>query len=388
MLVSGVVLGQPMGGVSRHNRELLPRVARRLAELDGELVVLEGREPISFDLPAEVERLPSSVPAGPPLVRATLEGRFLRRVLAEARQAGRPFDILHTAHFPVPKRLAVRSVVTVHDLRSLQLEHTPMSRRLLARGIIGGALERSAGVITVSETVRSDLLERFALEPERVSVVPNAADHFTPLPRAAGPAAPLLHVGHIERRKNLELVLRALAIDSGLPELTLAGAPKAGEDERLRRLAAEFGVEGRLRFLGAFDDSQLPALYAGAACVVMPSRLEGFGIPVLEAQRAGVPLAVARAGALSEVAGEEVPSFDVDDAAQCAAAIRAALSQPESTRRAAAARADARSWSASAELWVAAWQRARRYVPAPSPPRSAGPRIPLPGLGRRRGPSP
>ena len=59
VLVSGVVLGQPMGGVRRHNAELLPRAAALLSEAGGELVVMEGREPVAFELPPEVRRLQS-----------------------------------------------------------------------------------------------------------------------------------------------------------------------------------------------------------------------------------------------------------------------------------------------------------------------------------------
>ena len=89
VLLSGVVLGQPMGGVRRHNAELLPRVASRLAEAGGGLAVMEGRTPIPFELPETVERLAAPVPARPALVRATLEGHWLRRLVEEARRAPR-----------------------------------------------------------------------------------------------------------------------------------------------------------------------------------------------------------------------------------------------------------------------------------------------------------
>jgi glycosyltransferase involved in cell wall biosynthesis len=358
VLLSAVVLSQPMGGVRRHNQELLPRVAELLRSAGGSLTLMEGSQPIAFAVPDHVERLPSSVPAHPALVRATLEGSALRKHLAAAEAAGRRFDLLHTAHLPMPRHLPVRASLTLHDLRSLELAHTPMSRRLLARKVIGSAVETAACVLTVSETVRAQLLERFRVDPARVTVVPNAADHFTPLPRARGPEAPLLHVGHVEPRKNLELLVRALAHDRELPPLLLAGAAKRGEDERLRALASQLGVGERLRFLGAFDERELPTLYSTCACVVLPSRLEGFGIPALEAQRAGAPLAIARAGALPEVAGEDVPSFDPGDPVECAHAIRTALAAPPDELGRHAVRADRFRWDASAQLWLEAWIRA------------------------------
>jgi glycosyltransferase involved in cell wall biosynthesis len=355
VLVSGVLLGQPAGGVRRHNAELLARVAPLLAEGGGRLAVMEGTQPVAFPLPPSIERIQSSVPPSPVLVRATLEGRWLRKVLGATAA---PFDLVHLAHFPVPRHLPVPYSLTVHDLRDLQLAHTPMSRRLMADRVIGKAVEQAACVITVSETVRSDLLERFQLDPERVQVVPNAADHLPVLAREPGPDAPILHVGHVERRKNLELLLRALAEDRDLPPLLLAGAPKAEEDERLLALARELGVAERITFAGHVDEDQLPGLYARAACVALPSLIEGFGIPALEAQRAGVPLCVSLTGALREIAGPSTPAFAPDDPTDCVRALRAALATSDEALHAARERAQGFRWDDSATRLLEAWERA------------------------------
>jgi glycosyltransferase involved in cell wall biosynthesis len=349
-----------MGGVRRHNAQLFPRAAARLEAQGGSRALLVGRAPRPFAMPPAVELYATSVPAQPALARATLEGRALRRALTQATSSGRGIDLVHTGHLPVPRGLPCAYTLTVHDLRALELTHTPMSRRLMARKIIGLAVERAAGVICVSEHVRGQLLERFRLDPERVCVVPNAGDHFTVLPRAIDERAPLLHVGHLERRKNLELLLRALALDPTLPRLCLAGESKQGEAERLRALAVELGVAERVEFLGAFDEAQLAPLYARAACVVLPSHLEGFGIAALEAQRALVPLAVSRTSALLEVAGPDTPQFSPADPAECAAAIRAAMALAPSDLRDAAERSERFRWQASAELLVQAWIRAAK----------------------------
>ncbi|MEO6710820.1 MAG: glycosyltransferase family 1 protein [Planctomycetota bacterium] len=358
VLVSAVVLSQPMGGVRRHNAHLLPLAASLLLERGGSLAVLEGREKIAFALPDSVERIASSVPAHPVLVRATLEGRALRAALDAAREAKHPFDLVHTGHLPVPRALKTPYSVTIHDLRALELEHTPMSRRLIARKLIGNAVDGAAAVITVSEQVREQVLARFPRNAGKIHVVPNAADHFEPLPRRLLDDAPLLHVGHVERRKNLELLLRAIALDPGLPRLRLAGESKLGEEQRLRDLAAELGVADRVEFIGGFEDGLLAELYASAAAVVIPSQLEGFGIPVLEAQRARVPVAISRAGALLEIAGPDTPSFAPDDPAECAHAIRAALATPARELDAAALRSQRFTWKDSAARLVAAWETA------------------------------
>ena len=330
VLVDGVVLSQPMGGVRRHNEQLLPRAARLLEETGGSLSVLEGRDGLPFELPASVRRITSGVPAGPPLRRALPERRAIEQAVSRAEQ---PYGLLHTAHFPVP-RLPLPFTVTVHDLRALELEHTPMSRRLLARSVIGGALRRAAGVLTVSKRVTEQLRESFQLGPEVLHIVPNAADHLPLLPRDVGPGAPLLHVGHLEPRKNLGLLLEALALKPNLPRLVLAGAAKGHELERLRERARELGVEGRVEFPGPVPEEELPRLYSTAAALALPSLLEGFGIPLAEALRAGVPVACSQAGALPGVLeqlgarpGVDAELFDPGDASACATALERAVSR-------------------------------------------------------------
>ncbi len=462
VLVSGVVLDQPMSGVRRHNQELLPRVARILAERGGELAVLAPRAGLSCEL-AGVRVLPSNVPSGPPLARVVAESRALAAELERARAEGRPFDVVHTAHLPAPRLPpGVARTLTVHDLRALELpargappprrppprrpdarveraadaggepsgpdssarssgdgaapadETGPangpvpaseapagdagferarpkgfaafesllgmaglaglaavppalrfpfaagLARRLVAPGMIARALSDARAVVTVSETVRASLLERFALPAGRAFVVPNAADHLDVLPRRQRPDAPILHVGHVEPRKNLELLVRALALDPGLPPLWLAGRDARGERARLERLARELGVEERVRFLGPVDDARLPELYAEAACVALPSLLEGFGIPALEAMRARAPLAVSTAGALVEVTGGLVPRFAPDDARACVRALREALAAPPAALERAAARAADFTWDRSAHLLAEVFARAAR----------------------------
>jgi glycosyltransferase involved in cell wall biosynthesis len=353
VLVAGAVLSQGPGGARRHNQELLPRAAQRLAEAGGALAVLAGREGVSFELPPPIEVLASEVPSGPPIARAAREGRALRQALSAARAAGRAFQLVHTAHLPAPRALDAPLSLTLHDLRALVLEHTPFSRRFVARSVIGAAVTRARAVVTVSETVARTLREHF--RPRRLFVVPNAGTHLAVRAREPAPGARLLHVGHLEPRKNLELLLRALATDPALPALDLVGAAKAGEDERLCARAQALGIGARVRFLGPCADDELAGLYARAAAVVIPSRLEGFGIGVLEAQRARVPLAIARAGALVEVAGAGVPSFSPDDERECAQAIRAALASSAEALETHARAAERYSWDESARALVEAW---------------------------------
>jgi len=353
VLVSGVVLGQPHGGVRRHNAELLPRVARLLAANGGSIAVLEGRERITFDLPPEIERIVTNVPAGPPIVRAASEGSALRAAIAAARESGRPFDLVHTAHFPVPHALGVPFTLTIHDLRALTLEGASMSRRILAGPVIGGSARRAARVFTVSEYTAREIATR--LQVENAKVIGNGGDHFVPLPRAWTREATLVAIGHLEPRKNLDVVIAALARDSALPDLELHGAAKSGEIARLQSFARDLGVDARVHVRGPFEDADLPRILAECAAVVLPSRLEGFGIGAIEAHLAHAPLAIADAGALPEIAAPGTPRFRPDDVDACIVAIRRALAASRDELERAAEHARRFTWDRAARAWADAW---------------------------------
>jgi glycosyltransferase involved in cell wall biosynthesis len=354
VLLSGIALAQPMGGVVRHNQELLPRLARLLDARGGSLAVLEGAQPISFELPPEVERIRSRVPAQPVWARAAAEGRALGAALSLAAERGEPFDLVHTAHLPAPRHLDVPLTLTLHDLKSLGAPGEPLARRLFGPRVVATAVRRAALVIAVSEVLKGELVQRFELDPARVRVVPNAGDHLAPRPRTGGQS--LLYVGHVEPRKNLDVVLRALALDLELPDLEIAGAERGHEGQRLRSLARELGVDARVRFLGEQDDQALARLYARARAVVLPSRRESFGIPILEAQLARAPLAISDLPALAEIAGPDVPRFAPLDPASCARALRAALATPEHALDDHARRAARFTWDRSAALWLQAFE--------------------------------
>jgi glycosyltransferase involved in cell wall biosynthesis len=345
VLVLGSVLGQPQGGVRRHNAELLPRAALRLAAAGGRLGVLGRCATLPFALPAPIECREAALLARPPAARALSEALAVRRVL----RSDPDWDLVHTAHLPVPP-LPLPYTLTLHDLRHLQ--QGARARRWLARRVIGTAVHGARRVIAVSAALREQLALEFGLARERIRVVPNAADHLPLLPRAPLPGAPILCVAHLEPRKNQALLLQALRDDPGLPELWLVGAAKGRERERLERLAREFGVAARVRFRGTPPDAELAEMYARCGCVVLPSTLEGYGLPVAEALRAGAPVAIARIPALLEVAAGAAESFDPHSAAECAAALRSALS-----RRVVCA-APRAGWDDSARLLCAAWAEA------------------------------
>ncbi|HXV93625.1 MAG TPA: glycosyltransferase family 1 protein, partial [Pseudonocardia sp.] len=95
----------------------------------------------------------------------------------------------------------------------------------------------------------------------------------------------------------------------------------------------ELGLGGAVRMLGEVPDADLPALYSGARCLVLPSRAEGFGLPPLEAMACGCPVVVSSAGALPEVVGPAGLVVPPDDVAGLAAATGAVVDDPALRRR-------------------------------------------------------
>ncbi|MEM9378650.1 MAG: glycosyltransferase family 1 protein [Planctomycetota bacterium] len=353
VLVSGACLGQGVGGVRRHNEELLPRLDALLREGGGALAVLEGATPVAFPLPPSIERLPSDVPFQPVHRRALAESRALRAALAHAAARGRPFDLVHTAHLPSPRRLGVPFTITLHDLRSLDLEGAPLARRVLGRRALDRATRDARRVLCVSDVVRARVEEEFSHARGKTVRIGNGADHLSLVPRKPSDPPFLLHVGHVESRKNVEVLVRALAADPELPRLVLVGAPKGNALERLLSLAESLGVEQRIEARGVVGDDDLAALYSTAACCVFPSRLEGFGIGPAEALRAGCPVALSEIAAHREAAGGGPPGFDPEDPAAAARAIRAARAAP-------APEGPLHGWGACALRWRDALLRAAR----------------------------
>ena len=165
--------------------------------------------------------------------------------------------------------------------------------RLVFRRVVPRAARSARRVLTVSERTRADLVRLYGLPEAKVVVTPNGVDPaFTPGDGPPGTYA--LAVGAVQARKNQLAALEAAAA-AGLP-LVVAGPVK---DEALAATLRERGADLR----GYVRKTELAELYRGAACLVQPSRYEGFGLPVLEAMACGTPVVALDEPALREVAG-------------------------------------------------------------------------------------
>jgi glycosyltransferase involved in cell wall biosynthesis len=179
-------------------------------------------------------------------------------------------------------------------------------------------------------------------------VTPNGVDRlFSPEGTRAEGGPYALFVGTLQPRKDPLAALEALALVPGELRLVLVG-PDKGAGVDARRAAARLGLNGRVTFTGHVEKQELAELYRGAACLVFPSRYEGFGLPVVEAMASGTPVVAAASGSIPEVAGDAAVLVEPGNPAALAGGIERAVADRERLVRAGLARSKRYSWTETA----------------------------------------
>jgi glycosyltransferase involved in cell wall biosynthesis len=285
---------------------------------------------------AAVTRHPELVPDGVDVLHLPARSQEVRMAwtLPRLMRRLRP-ELAHFQH-AVPLRCPCPAVVTIHDL---SFEREPkllgLKDRLVFRTVVPRAARKAARLIAVSERTKADLVELYGVSPERITVAHHGIDPaFTPGGR---PDSYVLFVGSIQARKD-PLAAADAAAAAGL-RLVVAGPTR---DSELARELERRGADLR----GYLDRPALADLYRGAACLVLPSRYEGFGLPVLEAMACGTPVVAAPEPALREVAGDAALYAEP---AQLADALRQASRERDRLSAAGIERAKAFSWRKTAQ---------------------------------------
>jgi len=295
-----------------------------------------------------------------------------RRALALAWERGRGprprgADLVHAPTLLLPPRGPRPLVVTIHDAvpwthpETLTRRGVAFHRRMAARAAATADL-----VIVPTEAVRRELAGLLPLV-DRVRVVGHGVSaRLAPPADAAGRARRLrlptggylLSLATLEPRKGLDVVIAALA-ERGAPELPLlvAGAPGWGGVDPAAEAARMGLAPDRVRVLGRVSDADLAVLLDRATALVVPSRAEGFGLPLLEAMAAGTPVVTSDVPALVEVAGGAAVVVPTGDPVALAAALARLAEDPDRRGELAVAgrrRAAAFSWTGAARaLWSA-----------------------------------
>ena len=162
--------------------------------------------------------------------------------------------------------------------------------RFMFRTFVPRSARRADQVLAISERTKRDLIEHYGIPERKIVVTPLGVDP-TFRPNGTTPDGPpyALFVGGIQPRKDPLTAIEALALVDGDLRLVLVGDEKRGGDE-VRTAIERLGLERRVEFAGYVEHEGLASLYRGAACLVFPSRYEGFGLPVLEAMASGTPV--------------------------------------------------------------------------------------------------
>lgn len=200
---------------------------------------------------------------------------------------------------------ARRQLLTLHDLIQLR---TPGAGRWKFAAYYSGpvrhVVRRSGVVLTVSETSAKALREWVNDDAVQIVNAGNGcSDVFRPRADAVKNSDPyLLFVGNGRAHKNLDVILDALA---SARDVRLVAVVPEREVSELNVRATRRGVQARVRWVSGVDDERLAELYRDAAATVMPSTLEGFGLPALESIRCGVPVVYwAGCEAVAEIVGD------------------------------------------------------------------------------------
>jgi glycosyltransferase involved in cell wall biosynthesis len=251
--------------------------------------------------------------------------------------AARRLDVLHSLANLGPARTpGVASVVSLLDLIWMwppeQWGGTAQGQRSLRR-LVEHSVRHADGVFTISRAAATEIESELGVAAERIHVTPLGVRAPTVTPASATDVRAELELG--ERRvvlcvaqkqpyKNLHRLIRAVpALDRDVV-LVLPGFATEHEHE-LSALAQELGVADRVRLPAWLSESSLAGLYALSSAFVLPSLVEGFGLPVLEAMLRDVPVACSNSSSLPEVAGDAALLFDPEDQAQVTQAIRRLL---------------------------------------------------------------
>lgn len=358
-----IFLGERAGGAGSYARELPG--ALLAAEPDTEVHVF-----VSRDAPEALRNEPwarevrwTTVPIsmhGPPL---HVPAEYL---LLPSIAAARGLDVLHSPANTGPAITpGVASVVSVLDLiwwhRPEEWDANARVHRTMRRRV-RAALRRANCIFAISQAAADDLVRTLGVARERIVVTPLGAR----LPQMRAPALRanddaklrtrlrlrdervVLCVAQKRPYKNLHRLVRALPQLAPDVLLVLVGAPTPHE-QQLRGLAEELGVTERVRFQDWLSEAELEEAYRMCSAFVLPSLIEGFGLPVLEAMLRGVPVACSNTSSLPEVVGDAALLFDPENQEEVTAAIRRLLED-----RALAERLVARGRERAAEF---TWER-------------------------------
>jgi glycosyltransferase involved in cell wall biosynthesis len=367
--IDGRCLTDHYPGIGRYLFNLLRTLPRVAQDVEISVFTTAAEENSRFDLAALEALGVRLIPVSSPIrgARQQLELPSRMRELEAA--------VFHAPYFLSALKPGRPMVVGIYDTIAVSSpgDLPSLGARLAVKLGTRLAVSAAHSIITLSRAAQKDIVEAFGLPPEKVAVTPAApAPQLAPAgaeaidelrARLKLPDRYALHVGTNKPHKNLGKLMEAWSEVRGF-KLSQCGLVFAGAHDRagfnVREAAQRLGFDD-VRCLGAVAEADLPALYSGALFFVLPSLVEGFGFPVLEAMACGVAVACARGSSLPEVAGHAAAYFDPADSGSIAQTLARLLRNPGYRRMLAErglARAAQLSWERTARLTLDVYRRA------------------------------
>ena len=336
-------------GVGRYTLSLLAALTAHDDDLVATAFTFRGRDQLSSAVPPGVR-----VSARPAPARG-LQELWARTDWPPVELLAGRVDVFHATNFVLPPLRQARGVVTIHDLSYLRHPETVSSASARYRELVPRSLARASVVLTPSAATAAALQAEYDVRCP-VVVTPLGVDEqwakAAPLAdsvrdRLGLPSTYLLFVGTLEPRKDLPTLLAAHRMIPDAPALVLVGPRGWGE---------QLDVTGCIT-PGYLGDDVLPGVVAGAAALVLPSRDEGFGLPVIEALSAGTAVVASDLPVLREVGGDVTTYAEAGNPAAFAAALQQVLDDP-GDRTARRAHGAAYTWTRCADATRAAYSLA------------------------------
>jgi glycosyltransferase involved in cell wall biosynthesis len=291
-------------------------------------------------------------------------------------QAAKGCDLLHAPHYNAPLLHRGPLLVSILDIIHISDPSYRQSFKswLYARPMLNLAARKAEHIVTLSEYSKTQIVERLGVPPSKVTTIycgvngqfrcTDRKKTYAAVSSALGIQEPyFLYVGNLKPHKNVSILLRAferLRTRHDIPHRLLIIGDDARCKPALVEECARLGIEAATLFVPYVAPELLPNLYAGADLLVMPSRIEGFGLPVLEAMASGTPVVCSRAASLPEVAGGAALYFDPSSAEELADTIEKVLSSSdlqESLRTKGLERAKKFTWAESTRKHVELYHR-------------------------------
>ncbi|RZS33899.1 glycosyltransferase involved in cell wall biosynthesis [Herbihabitans rhizosphaerae] len=350
VLVDGTPLLGARTGIGRYTSALTEQLASMsTVDIRAVAFTLRGWRKLRTVLPHDVTA------RGMPVSARLLRKCWLRAPFPPIELFAGFTDVVHGTNFVLPPAMRAAGVLTVHDLAFFDApeELSPGDAELPE--LVARSAARASIVLTPTKAVAERVAERLNVPEDKIAVTPLGVDPawFTARPpgddlraKIGVPSEYLLFVGAAGPRKSLDWLRKAHEASPELPPLVLAGPGHEGGD--------------RVIATGYLPDVDLRNVVAGASALVLPSRDEGFGLPVLEALACDVPVVCTDVPALRETSGGHATLVPYGDVEALRTALAAALAEPATPAALTSRRAHVGSftWRRCAELTVDAYRQA------------------------------